>query len=115
MPWAEHRCGAARLLGTGAKALLTAFTSLPPWVQTAVLTGWGLNKLTGGALGNIAGTLTKAAFGSIRGGTPATPVYTKEVGIPGTAAHDRRWWAVHRRAGLRRPDWGSRGGRPGAG
>ena len=24
---------------------------VPPWVQTAVLTGWGLNKLTGGALG----------------------------------------------------------------
>ena len=37
---------------------------LPPWVQTAVLTGWGLNKLTGGALGSIFGTL---ASGIIRG------------------------------------------------
>ena len=49
-------------MGQGADALLTTFTSLPPWVQTAVLTGWGLNKLTGGALGNIAGILTKSAL-----------------------------------------------------
>jgi hypothetical protein len=53
-----------RLIGTGAKAALDFFTGMPSWVQTAVLTGWGLNKLTGGALGNIVGELGK---GLIRG------------------------------------------------
>jgi len=57
LPW-ESIGNAARLLGTGSKALLDAFMGLPPWVQTAVLTGWGLNKLTGGALGGILGGVT---------------------------------------------------------
>ena len=87
LPW-DAIGNSAKLMGQGAKALLDAFTGLPPWIQTAVLTGWGLNKLTGGALGNIAGTLTgalaKGIFGQLRGSTPATPVFTKEVGIPGT-------------------------------
>jgi hypothetical protein len=82
LPW-DAIGQSAKLMGQGAKALLDAFTGLPPWVQTAVLTGWGLNKLTGGALGNIAGTLTGAAFGKLRGSTPATPLFTKEVGLPG--------------------------------
>ena len=56
LPW-ESIGNAARLLGTGSKALLDAFLGLPPWVQTAVLTGWGLNKLTGGALSAIVSTL----------------------------------------------------------
>ena len=87
LPW-QAIGSSLQLAGKGAQALLTAFTSMPDWVQTAVLTGWGLNKLTGGALGNIAGTLTgalaKGIFGQLRGSTPATPVFTKEVGIPGT-------------------------------
>jgi hypothetical protein len=58
LPW-ESIGNAAELLGTGAKALLDTFTSMPPWVQTAVLTAWGLNKLTGGALGGIVGELGK--------------------------------------------------------
>jgi hypothetical protein len=58
LPW-ESIADAARLLGTGSKALLDAFLGLPSWVQTAVLTGWGLNKLTGGALGGIVGELGK--------------------------------------------------------
>jgi TP901 family phage tail tape measure protein len=45
--------------GTGARAVASAFLSLPPWVQTAVITGWGLNKLTGGALTGIIGELGK--------------------------------------------------------
>jgi hypothetical protein len=81
LPW--QQIGAAgQALGTGAKFLLDAFLGLPPWVQTAVLTGWGLNKLTGGALGGIAKTLTGAAFGQ-RGATPANPVFTREVGLGG--------------------------------
>ena len=84
IPWGAIG-SAAQLMGQGAKGLLQAFTSLPPWIQTAVLTGWGLNKLTGGALGNIAGILTKSAFGALRGATPANPVFTKEVGLGGAA------------------------------
>lgn len=63
LPW-ESIGNAFKLMGTGSKALLDAFTGLPPWVQTAVLTGWGLNKLTGGALSSIVGTL---ASGLVRG------------------------------------------------
>lgn len=76
-----------KLMGEGAKTVLDMFTKLPPWVQTAVLTGWGLNKLSGGALGNIAGTLlgsgAKGLLGNLRGSSPATPMFTKEVGLPG--------------------------------
>jgi hypothetical protein len=63
LPW-DSIANAFEIMGTGSKALLEAFTSLPPWVQTAVLTGWGLNKLTGGALTGIAGAL---ASGLIKG------------------------------------------------
>lgn len=52
------------LMGQGARTVLDMFTQMPPWVQTAILTGWGLNKLTGGALGNIFSTL---ASGLIKG------------------------------------------------
>jgi hypothetical protein len=88
LPW-DAIGASAKLMGQGAKALLDAFTGLPPWVQQAVLTGWGLNKLTGGALGNIAGTLLGKGLGGLfggRGGTPATPLFTKEVGLPGGGA-----------------------------
>jgi hypothetical protein len=66
LPW-DSIGNAATLLGTGAKAMLDAFMSLPPWVQTAVLTGWGLNKLTGGALGNIVGELGKGLIKGVLG------------------------------------------------
>lgn len=46
------------------KTLLDAFLGAPGWVQTAVLTGWGLNKLTGGMVGDIFGQL---ASGLVRG------------------------------------------------
>jgi hypothetical protein len=66
LPW-EAIGSAATLLGTGAKAMLDVFTSMPPWVQTAVLTGWGLNKLTGGALGGIVGELGKGLIKGVLG------------------------------------------------
>jgi hypothetical protein len=66
IPWASIG-DAMRLAGTGAKAALDFFTSLPPWVQTAVITGWGLNKLTGGALGGIVGELAKGAIKGVLG------------------------------------------------
>ena len=59
LPWGAIG-SAAELMGTGARAVLETFISMPPWVQTAVLTGWGLNKLTGGALTGIVGGLTGA-------------------------------------------------------
>ena len=66
LPW-QSIGDAAKLLGTGSKALLDAFLDMPPWVQTAVLTGWGLNKLTGGALGGIVGELAKGLVKGILG------------------------------------------------
>ena len=66
LPWATIG-DSLKLAGAGAKAVLGAFVALPPWVQTAVLTGWGLNKLTGGALSGIvkelAGGLIKGVLG----------------------------------------------------
>jgi hypothetical protein len=58
-----------QLAGTGAKAVLSAFTSLPPWVQTAVLTGWGLNKLSGGLLSGVVGELGKGLVKGVLGMT----------------------------------------------
>lgn len=56
-----------KLAGAGAKAALDLFTNLPPWVQTAVITGWGLNKLTGGAVGGIVGELGKGLIKGVLG------------------------------------------------
>lgn len=47
-----------------AGTLVGWFLKMPAWVQTAVITGWGLNKLTGGMLTDIFGTL---ASGLIKG------------------------------------------------
>lgn len=56
VPWAQ--VGAAlQTMGTGARMAMDAFLGAPPWLQTAILTGWGLNKLTGGGLGSIVGAL----------------------------------------------------------
>ena len=53
VPW-QAIGDALKLGGVGAKAILDAFLGAPQWLQTAVITGWGLNKLTGGGLGKIA-------------------------------------------------------------
>jgi hypothetical protein len=66
IPWGSI-ADAMKLAGTGAKAVLDFFVGLPPWVQTAVLTGWGLNKLTGGALGGIVGELGKGLIKGVLG------------------------------------------------
>lgn len=71
--------------GMFARGLISAFLTAPQWLQTAVLTGWGLNKLTGGAVTNILGDLTKAAIGGAmqqfiaRGATPANPLFVMDV------------------------------------
>jgi len=56
MDWAAIGGTLQTLSGVG-KTILDTFLQMPPWVQTAVVTGWGLNKLTGGALGSIVGQL----------------------------------------------------------
>jgi hypothetical protein len=66
VPWAQIG-DAMRIAGTGARAILDAFASMPPWVQTAVITGWGLNRLTGGALGSIVGELGKGLVKGVLG------------------------------------------------
>jgi hypothetical protein len=55
------------MVGTGAKMALDAFLAMPSWVQAAVVGGWGLNKLTGGAVGDIAGELGKGLIKGVLG------------------------------------------------
>jgi hypothetical protein len=66
LPW-DAIGTSLQIAGMGAKAVLDAFVALPPWVQTAVLTGWGLNKLTGGALSGIVGELGKGLIKGVLG------------------------------------------------
>lgn len=66
IPWGSI-ADAMKLAGTGAKAALDLFTGLPPWVQTAVVTGWGLNKLTGGAVGSLVSSLGSGLIKGVLG------------------------------------------------
>ncbi len=62
VPWDKI----ASALGTAAgfaKDLVNAFLGLPTWVQTAVITGWGLNKITGGLISDLASGLIKGVLG----------------------------------------------------
>jgi len=63
VPWGSIATSLQAAAGF-AKDLLNAFLGLPDWVKTAVITGWGLNKLTGGALNDLIGSL---ATGLIKG------------------------------------------------
>lgn len=69
-----------------AKGLVDAFMTAPAWLQQAVVTGWGLNKLTGGALSNIGGDIAKGIAGSLgsrfldRGSSAANPLWVQSVG-----------------------------------
>lgn len=95
IPW-DQVGEAFKLMGQGAKVVWDTFNSLPDWVKTAVITGWGLNKLTGGAVGglltNVAqGLLTgglKTLFGGLfsRGSSPANPMFVQGTGIGGGGA-----------------------------
>lgn len=66
IPW-DTVAGAMEITAGAVNGLLGAFTSLPPWVQTAVISGWGLNKLSGGALGNIVGSLGSGLIKGVLG------------------------------------------------
>lgn len=50
-----------------ARDLMKAFVDAPGWLQQAVLTGWGLNKLTGGAVGGIVAELGKGLIKGVLG------------------------------------------------
>lgn len=80
IPW-EAIGDSLRVGAMFARTIMDALMAAPAWLQTAVVTGWGLNKLTGGALTGIAGSLTKAAVSKVlqRGETPATPLYVSDV------------------------------------
>jgi hypothetical protein len=59
--------GGLKIASDAARTIVDAFLSLPPWVQTAVVTGWGLNKLTGGALGDVVGALGSGLIKGVLG------------------------------------------------
>ncbi len=63
--------GALQSAAGFAKGLVEAFLGMPAWVQTAVITGWGLNKLTGGALTDIISELGKGLIKGVLGITAA--------------------------------------------
>jgi hypothetical protein len=62
LPW-ETIGESLRIAGQGAKAVLDAFLGLPSWVQAAVISGWGLNKITGGALSGLLSGVIKGVLG----------------------------------------------------
>lgn len=83
LPWGTIGDSLA-LAGSGAKAVLSAFTSMPAWVQTAVLTGWGLNKLSGGLVGELGKGLIKGVLGMNAGVVNIKAgVVTGAGGVPG--------------------------------
>ena len=89
LPWGAIG-DSLKIAGAGAKAVLDAFVALPSWVQTAVLTGWGLNKLTGGALSGIVGELGKGLIKGVLGIQAANvniqaANVTTAGGVPGAA------------------------------
>lgn len=90
IPWGSIG-DALKIGGAGAKLVLDAFSSMPDWVKTAVVTGWGLNKLTGGALGGIVGELGKGLIKGVLGMTAGVVNINAGVvnggggGLPGVA------------------------------
>jgi Prophage tail length tape measure protein len=72
--------GLRTAVGVG-KQLFDVFSKLPDWMKQLLVGGFVVNKVTGGMLTGLAGIFAKGAIGGLRGGTPATPVFTKEVGL----------------------------------
>jgi hypothetical protein len=74
-----------------AKGIVNAFAGMPDWVKQAVITGWGLNKLTGGAVVDLGKLGLDAVFSQFaaRGSSPANPMYVADVtggaGVAGAA------------------------------
>lgn len=77
--------GIARALEGGAsaaKALLDTFMALPPEAKAALVGGYAVNKVTGGAVTDLAGLGLQAAFDRFvgRGSSPANPLFVMPVG-----------------------------------
>lgn len=68
MPW-ETIGESAQFLASGAREALRLFNQAPAWLKTAIVTGWGLNKLTGGAFGAIVSELGKGLIKGVLGMT----------------------------------------------
>ncbi len=69
-----------------AKDLLNAFLGLPTWVQTAVVTGWGLNKITGGLITDLASGLIKGVLGMNAGVVNINAAVVNSAGLGAGAA-----------------------------
>jgi hypothetical protein len=59
------------------KAIVGAFMSLPKGLQTALVAGFAVNKLSGGMIGQGIGQIIGGAFN--RGGSPANPMFVADV------------------------------------
>ena len=68
VPWGSI-ASSLKIAAGAAKSVLDAFLGLPAWVQTAVLTGWGLNKLSGGAVTGLIGSLASGLIKGVLGMT----------------------------------------------
>jgi hypothetical protein len=71
------------------KGAVDVFRSLPPDLQKLLVGAVAVNKLTGGLVTNLVGGGVEALFGKLRGATPATPMFVRDVGkvlpgMPGT-------------------------------
>jgi hypothetical protein len=92
VPWGTIGEG-LKIAGQATKIAVEAFKRLPAPLQGALIASLAVNKLSGGIVGSLAKGGAQAAGGGIaaaigklfggRGSTPATPLFTKEVGIPG--------------------------------
>lgn len=84
--------GGIKLAAQVAKGAFDAFRALPQPIQQLAIAALVANRLSGGAIGLIArglgnivlgGTRVGAGLLGMRGGTPATPMFVKEVGLGG--------------------------------
>jgi hypothetical protein len=92
VPWGAIGEG-LKIAGQATKIAVEAFKSLPGPLQGALIASLAVNKLSGGIVGSLGKGVAGAAGGGIaqaigklfggRGSSPAAPLFTKEVGIPG--------------------------------
>jgi hypothetical protein len=66
IPWSSI-ADAMSIAGAGARAIFDVFNGMPDWVKTAVITGWGVNKITGGLITDLGKGLIKGVLGMTAG------------------------------------------------
>lgn len=74
--------GALQAGAGGAKAILDAFMAMPPDMKGLLVGGFVANKVTGGAVTDLAGLGLKSVFDRLiqRGSSPANPLYVVPIG-----------------------------------